>query len=485
MLRFKINNWSRIIEWLLLLLTLVYVVLISIRALNNGDLWFHLKAGEYILKNRTFPQVDMMSHTAQGREWIVHSWGYGALSYLIVSTWGLKAITLMRGLLALLTALVLFSSFEILGVVRRLSAVLVTLAFYIISVSWIDRPHLLGNLFVCLLINILLTYRSNLDTKKIYLIPLITLLWANTHASLPIAPVFMGCLLGGEFLDRVLRRGDSKGFKFRPLMIVGGISVLTSLMSPYHFKLYRYFFKIAPLAKENIFEWLPLSNFFGDYLIQLFVIFMALYWAVFLLSVAFKSCQVTCFEAIVSLLLTYLSFTALRHLYLFVLVLVPFFGKYLQGIGGKLGALRGLGRREHLGRLGILGVLVVLNFDLARSFVRGDWGLSRALLPVEAIDFVEWRLYPQYQTFIDGRLDMFVPDIYQEWLAVVIGGEDWERVLEKYDVTWIIIPAETVWEGLREASEAGEGWIDGYLHQGRRSQRRPHRAVWLFLHSTI
>ena len=43
------------------------------------------------------------------------------------------------------------------------------------------RPHLISNLLLGLTIYFLLDYYDNPDSKKIYFLPLITILWANFH----------------------------------------------------------------------------------------------------------------------------------------------------------------------------------------------------------------------------------------------------------------------------------------------------------------
>ena len=44
------------------------------RVFAEGDLWWHLVAGQQILETRTWPTVDRYSFTASGTRWIAYEW---------------------------------------------------------------------------------------------------------------------------------------------------------------------------------------------------------------------------------------------------------------------------------------------------------------------------------------------------------------------------------------------------------------------------
>ena len=474
----KFLNYKKILSSLTIIASLICVGLISIQALSNSDVWLWLKTGELITKTREFPTQDFLSHTAQGREWIVHAWGFGVLIFTIYQHLGELGLAAFRLSVALLVFLILRKTAKILNAPPDiLFAVIICFSFSVIANAWMTRPHLLGALYISILMLILTLYRLG-KTTPIYAVPLLTIVWANTHASLPIAFILMLLLLGSELLEKLLRSEttinyqlstiETKPFNFKLLTAIIPASFLTSLLNPYHFKIYQYFFKINTLVRENILEWLPLAFFFDWSQIKAFLIFIALVAITLILVFITAPKKISYFEIGLTLISSYLALSALRHIVIAVIILTPIFTK---NAGLLLKKARGL--------LPLLSLttIVILTLNPFKRVVRGEWGISPDLLSIEAINFVKearprgnmynhfnfgstllWHLYPQYQTFIDGRVDMFVPDIYQEWLTVGMNEEGWERILEKYGVGWIIFKTRGVWPDLKESLKRESGW---------------------------
>lgn len=472
------TDLSKILGYFLFVAAISFVALTSVQAVNNADIWFHLKIGEHVFQNRTFPKVDLMSHTAAGREWIVYSWGYDVFTYLLERNFGLQSLVVLRLGIALLLFLTLWKTARLLGSSVLTAAMTTVLAFYIISIAWIDRPHLLGNLFVTLLMLILTLYQKG-KRAYVYFVPMLLLLWSNIHASLPIAVVVITTLVATKFLENLQKnRPQRHTFGYRQLIITTAVAFLASLISPYHLNIYKYFFKINSIATENIFEWLPLSQYFADPYIKVFLVLLAVSAISLAVNALLNPERVDYFEIGLFLVFTYLAFSALRHIMIFSVIFAPFLARNLTQIGRtltqKFKPPRNLTSIASV--LTIMGI-VGLTIQPAQALARGSWGLPNTLLPVTAVDFVDevkpqgrmynhfnwggyllWRLYPEYQTFIDGRLDMFVPDIYKEWLAVAMGQPDWQQILDKYTVDWIIFPSEGIWGGLKNDLENDQTW---------------------------
>src|SRR5438034_9818704 len=47
---------------------------VSLRPINDPDLWWHLAAGERILDGFGIPWTDPFSYVAKGNEWLAYSW---------------------------------------------------------------------------------------------------------------------------------------------------------------------------------------------------------------------------------------------------------------------------------------------------------------------------------------------------------------------------------------------------------------------------
>ena len=73
-----------------------------------------------------------------------------------------------------------------------------------------------------------------------------------------------------------------------------------------------------------------------------------------------------------------------------------------------------------------------------------DWIVAHDL-PPEMFNPYHWggylihRLYPRYRVFIDGRVDLYGREVYEDWQTVRYAEDGWEQVLEKYNVQWGIL----------------------------------------------
>ena len=58
--------------WLLAyFLLFVTATVLCLRLVHEPDLWWQLRTGEYILENKTVPDVDVFSYTYEGKPWLV------------------------------------------------------------------------------------------------------------------------------------------------------------------------------------------------------------------------------------------------------------------------------------------------------------------------------------------------------------------------------------------------------------------------------
>jgi len=53
--------------------------------------------------------------------------------------------------------------------------------------------------------------------------------------------------------------------------------------------------------------------------------------------------------------------------------------------------------------------------------------------------YLIWRLYPDHKVFIDGRADVYGDAFIDQYLRVYQLREDWEKPLDDYEVTLVII----------------------------------------------
>src|SRR3984957_6170731 len=119
------------------------VALFSADVLGDGDTWWHLKAGDWILAHGAVPRVDPFSFTMAGAPWTTHEWLSEALLALAFRAAGWSGVLLLTAIAAG-AAMLIF--------VRRLARDLDGVALFVVallgvnllSASLLARPHILA-----------------------------------------------------------------------------------------------------------------------------------------------------------------------------------------------------------------------------------------------------------------------------------------------------------------------------------------------------
>ena len=146
------------------------------------DLWWHIKVGEDILATHQWPTSDSYSFTAAGQSWMADQWLGDVLFAAVARVGGLRGLEALLIVLgaAVMVALYVFATLRSgnskAGFVT--SAVLLVLA----AANFNLRPQMLGYLFLVLTLIALERFRQG-RPRVLWFLPLLFLIWVNTHAS--------------------------------------------------------------------------------------------------------------------------------------------------------------------------------------------------------------------------------------------------------------------------------------------------------------
>jgi hypothetical protein len=216
------------------------------------DLAYQLRAGGEILDARAIPTVDTWSATVAGTPWLDQQWGAQVLLALVYRATSWTGLAILRAVLVGLTCGLL------LALVRRraprlapLGATLLVLAAFTVMANALAlRPQLFAiALFVLTLV--LLADRTA-HPRRLWAIPLLTILWANLHGTFPLVLVLLALALLADLLDR------------RSPRLVGAVtlaSVAATLVNPFGLDVWRYVVNLAtnPTISSRVSEWRPPS----------------------------------------------------------------------------------------------------------------------------------------------------------------------------------------------------------------------------------
>ena len=205
------------VGWSMGLFVALFAFILSLRKVENFDIWWHIKVGEGIVKNFTIPLQETFSHTMAGTSWTPHEWLAEVGFYLVYWLGNVNALSIFTSLVAGLTAWLCWLRGRRLGGGFWSLAILIVWAFLAARFRWMARPHIFFFLLVSALLFVL-EYVQNRELDKkfsviLLAIPAILLCWVNTHGSFPLAYGFLAVWALGE------------GFLRKSLWPVGGFAL--------------------------------------------------------------------------------------------------------------------------------------------------------------------------------------------------------------------------------------------------------------------
>ncbi len=167
-------------------------ILVSFHKLWATDLWWQYKAGQYIAQHG-FPTVDVFSYALDNEPWVELRWIFVLVQYQLMETFGPTSLIVAKTL-----AVLLAFGLVLAPVVRRdnlsTAGFVLAVAGMAASLRFLVRPEFVSWLFAALFVFILSRYREN-GSRWIWALPLIQVLWVNSHTLFVFGPLLIGLLL--------------------------------------------------------------------------------------------------------------------------------------------------------------------------------------------------------------------------------------------------------------------------------------------------
>ncbi|MGH6970743.1 MAG: hypothetical protein ACREEQ_03960, partial [Caulobacteraceae bacterium] len=157
----------------------------AVAILNDGDTFWHLAAGRWMLAHRTVLSTDPFSYIFAGHPWTTQEWLSEVFMALAYRAAGWAGVMLLTGLAV--GALAAAMSAWLLRWLSPLAAlVALALGFGLVAPSLLARPHLLALPLLAIWTCGLLDARARRSAPAPALI-LLMALWANMHSSFIVA----------------------------------------------------------------------------------------------------------------------------------------------------------------------------------------------------------------------------------------------------------------------------------------------------------
>jgi hypothetical protein len=449
---------------------------------GDGDLGRHITIGNYIIRNFKIPTQDIFSHTMTGRQLVPHEWLAQVAFSGAHTLMGLSGVVLLTALLIAATFTCTYQQMLKRNVFRILALVITVLAAYTSSLHWLARPHIFTFLFAAIW-----TYQLENEKSKVWLFPLLMLVWANTHGAFIAGFVIWGAY-ALDWLWEYLHQRSTKEAGVR-LTIIGATSFAATFINPAGWHLWGTsvgYFGSRFLVDQTI-EYQ--SPNFHSWSTWPFLIMLALY--ILALGLGGKSRP---HESILFAGWTVMSLYSARNIPLFAIITAPYLGTALQAIVEKVPVLQRFDQtisRVESSLTGIFWpVLAVIVLTMMYYFHPNPSDqFDSNKFPAKAVDWLEtnpqegnmfnnfiwggyilYRMWPEQTVFIDGQTDFYGEALTREYAQVMALDEGWKAVLAKYDVSWVIVQSD---KPLVKALQQEMSWVVVYRDDTATILRKP------------
>ncbi len=219
--------------------------------LSSVDVAYHLRAGDQILGGGGIPRTDTWTYTAAGAPWLDQQWGAQAILAAVYRVAGWTGLVILRAALVGLLFGLLFLACRLRGADIRRAAWLTLAAFLISAVALALRPQLFG--MVLLAATLVLIAGRHRWPRLLWLVPIIVVAWANLHGSFFLGPVVVGLAWLEDLHDR-------RPAAWRTLA-VAVVAALAAFVNPFGVEVWGYAVGLSTNSEvtARITEWQPTS----------------------------------------------------------------------------------------------------------------------------------------------------------------------------------------------------------------------------------
>ncbi len=403
--------------------------------LADSDFWWHIAAGRDILQHGALPAADpfgvfstadvIRSDTVLKGQWLGQVVLYG-----LFEAGGVNAVVAFRVAVLLACITLIYIRARCLAAMSPL-ALWSVLALVALNAAGFggERPQLLSFLFAALFFVCIDLARQRCEWRWLLPLPLITVLWANSHGGVILGVVLLALWSVMGWLDRSMARHEHGRW-----LAMSGLVFLASLLAPNGIQTYLYLLQL---------EGSVLQQRTSEYISALQVYELGYVWSQVWIYGYFALAMAGLIgllklhrwrEAAVVAFLAAISMSSYRYFAFFLFIAAPYL---IMGLARLMP--NKVNERATPRRIQAL-VAVTLVIVLASGVIRGTvfhGGLYQAAYPIAIADSVEqqklrgrafnnlewggyllWRLGGQVQPYIDGRmLDMsrFPPYTHILW----------------------------------------------------------------------
>lgn len=425
---------------LLLASFLVFIFFLFLIPNTDPDFGWHYRCGSELLKLQK-PCIDnTFTYFLKDYKWAYPSFIYDSIISLTFDIGGSMAISIIG---ALFSSLIIFVIYKTMRGDFLIRVALISISTYF---SWSTISLGFRSQFMTLLFLFLETYLLS-RKKLIYLLPLLFLIWANTHAGFFLGPIVLGIYTANVFHKWIFKKADFH--ELRSFLLLTLTGTIATLINPFGYKVYVEIYHHMQIPMSTLIaEWVPPPPNY----VLLIVIITGLLIYKHISKTNYKNLNI--FFLVFLLLSTYLAISARRNLpiYFFSAAIFASYEFRKFKIPEKWTTFI-----HDLSFLCLFGLILYFGFTNIVSIDKYNKSQDQFLYnqleffkdksgnvynTYEWGGFLVWKL-PNMKFFIDGRMPAWIGENkespYTTWLKITQTQPGWEQILNKYETDYLLI----------------------------------------------
>ena len=488
---------------------------------GDGDFWWLMALGRHWWETGQVTNYDMLSHTFPHGYFWNHSRLFDIIVYGLFAWGKYLALDIFRFFLFIGTYFFLYKTISLpaipadagigksLGKNRHnilVTFIMLALTLWFLADRLLYRPELFSMLLSAILLFLLFKDKQK-ASKFTWLVPILQLIWANSHAGFVYGLAMIGIFFGAEVIRSLLRHRDNtleiiKDKRLKKLVLIFILSILATCLNSYGWQIYVLAYKLtlpqealSGIAEWGKYSWQNLFNFLNPLAILFCLSILVLIFKIYQLTRSTPTVASACLAGrqatspldprvggeggdregvLIKLqhypweeicLLAFYLYSTLKHgrfAYLFSLILAIIIARNIKHlftilrIRGELGSLK----FKVFLHLVLIFVFVLITY----KFVQQPFGLDAKYTryPKQATEFIleqklpgkmfneyldggylAFYLYPKKLVSIDGR----TPNLYTNdffWRYDQLASKNIrEKMLNDYEINFIVWPRKS------------------------------------------
>lgn len=429
--------------------------------LVDGDVGWHIRTGQWIMAHHAVPRHDLYSFSKPDAMWYAWEWVTDVIDGSLDRLAGLKGVVLMAGVV-----IGIFSTTLIRRMVWRGSHLFVAMIVALMgvgsaSIHFLARPHIFTLLLLSISVWMVEADRRK-PSRRIWLLVPMTIVWTNLHGGFMALIVVLGAATVGFAIE----------MNFSAARRYAGLTcacVAASVVNPYGIGLHRHV--VEYLRSDwirNAIQEFQSPSFRNENMMQFEAL---LFLGLMVAGLQFRRGRVV--EGLWIVAFANMALGSVRHVPLFVTVNVPILASEISEwwrawtANAKKSSLAGIinamaaDSLKHFRRTSAWPAAAVMALMLIGRPIPWPTDFAPEIFPVKMVhehadvilnkrvlttdQWADYLIYtnPSQKVFVDGRSDFYGPEIGNEYLHVMNGQWDWEKILEKYRFESALLPIES------------------------------------------